>query len=479
MRILALDQGTTSTRAISVDQSGRTQTHCAIEHRQFYPQPGWVEHDPLELLGNIETCLSRAQGDFAAVGIANQGESCLAWNRQTGEPVSPVIVWQDERTAPENDRLRSEGAEDLTLARAGLPLDAYFSASKLGWIVRNIPQAGRLAAAGQLCLGTTDAFFRHRLTGRFETDVATASRTSLMDLAGCCWDDALCDLFGVPMDCLPDITATSGSLGEIAGTSLPLAASIVDQQAALRGHGCQKPGDAKITFGTGAFVLAVAGPDVPGFHTGILPTVAWRQPDAHHPSGGATVYALEGGVHSAAAAINWARRLGLFADWADIDAFDKPPAISRGLAFVPALTGLAAPHWDRQARGTWMGLGIDTDRSDLVQAILEGIAFRSAEVIAAMQTAIPVTSTISVDGGMTRNRWFCQFLADCLGREVRISAETERTAMGTAFLAAEAIGVEIPAPADFTALAPHGQPDQWAALFGEAVAHARAFGQAH
>jgi glycerol kinase len=461
MRVLAVDQGTTSTRAILVDEDGRTEVVAAIPHRQIYPRPGWVEHDPDELLANVAAAVSLA-GNAVAVGLDNQGESCLAWNRRTGRPVGPVIVWQDERTAPETARLRAEGAEALTLERAGLPLDPYFSASKMGWIRREVPEARALSATGDLCLGTTDAFFRHRLTGRFETDVATASRTSLMDLATCDWDADLCALFGVPQEALPAITPTAGPLGEIGERGLPLSASIVDQQAALRGHGCAARGQAKITFGTGAFVLAVAGEDLPAAGSGPLPTVAWTG------AGGRPVYALDGGVYAAAAALNWARGLGLFADWDEIAAFDRPSAISRGLAFVPALAGLACPHWDRAAKGAWMGMTLDTGPRDLVQAVLEGVAFRTAEVVAAMDAVSPVAAPISIDGGMTRNRWFCQFLADALGREVVVSDEPELTALGTAMLAAEGIGQRIHRAPSGTRLAARSMPADWAATFAAA-----------
>ncbi|RYH09642.1 FGGY family carbohydrate kinase [Tropicimonas sp. IMCC6043] len=468
-RILAIDQGTTSTRAVALDDSGQARVLASVEHRQIYPRPGWVEHDPEELLRNVSDCIESAGRDFAAVGIDNQGESCLAWNRRTGEAISPVIVWQDERTAADNERLRSDGAEALTMARAGLHLDAYFSASKLGWILKNVPEAQRLAGAGNLCLGTTDAFFRHRLTGRFETDVATASRTSLMKLATCTWDADLCALFGVPVDCLPDITETHGELGEITGCGHPLTASIVDQQAALRGHGCQHPGDAKITFGTGAFVLALAGPEAPDSGQGPVPTVAWAR------AGAAPVYALEGGVHAAAAALNWARKLGLFDDWTEIAGFDRPTAVSRGIVFVPALAGLACPHWDRRTKGSWMGLGLDADPMDLVQAVLEGIAFRTAEVVTSMESLAPVSQQISIDGGMTRNPWFCQFLADCLGRELRVSHERELTAIGTALLAAETAGCTIEPPSGGDVIEPRAQPAHWAETFRQARALAQTY----
>jgi glycerol kinase len=465
MRVLAIDQGTTSTRAVEVGEDGAVRVLAALTHRQIYPRAGWVEHDPLELLANVEACLGA--GAAEVVGIDNQGESCLAWDAETGAPVSPVIVWQDERTADVTERLRAEGAEALTLARAGLPLDPYFSASKLGWIVAHVPEAAALARRGRLRLGTTDAWFRQRLTGRCETDPTTASRTSLMSLASCTWDTELCALFGVPVEALPAIAPTTGELGEIGRRRLT--ASVVDQQAALRGHGCAAPGEAKITFGTGAFVLAVAGEALPPAGAGPLPTVAWAK------AGERPTYALDGGVYAAGAAVNWARSLGLFREWAEISEF-RDPAIARGLAFVPALAGLACPHWDRRARGAWMGMGLDTGPRDLVQAVLEGVAFRTAEVVAAMEAVLPVGAPVSVDGGMTKNRWFCGFLADALRREIVVSEEPETTALGTAMLAAEGAGLRIAPGRRGARIAPRPQPPEWRARFAEARALVQAYG---
>lgn len=459
MKVLAIDQGTTSTRALELSESGAFRVITAVEHKQIYLRPGWVEHDPEELLANIRTCLDASQ-DADVLGLDNQGESCLAWDAQTGEPVSPVIVWQDTRTTEETEKLRSAGAEALTLERAGLPLDPYFSASKLGWIFRELPDAQWLARAGRLRLGTTDAFFRHRLAGICQTDPTTASRTSLMNLRTCQWDADLCDLFGVPMECLPDIAPTSGDLGEVDGKWLT--ASVVDQQAALRGHGCKAIGDAKITFGTGAFVLAVDGGQVPPQGRGPLPTVAWKL-DGEDPT-----YALEGGVYAAASAVNWCRDLGLFNGFDDIMDFDAPSAVSRGLVFVPSLVGLACPHWDRRAKGAWLGMGLETRAKDLAQAVLEGIAFRTAEVIASFDDVTPLNTPLSVDGGMTRNRWFCQFLADTLGRELVVSEEPDLTALGTADLAATGAGKTIePMLTDRTVL-PRSQPGTWTEQFSRA-----------
>ena len=454
------------------DEKGRVTSLLRREHRQFYPQQGWVEHDPEELIAGISACLDAA-GEVAglgAIGIDNQGESCLAWDAGTGQAIGRVIVWQDDSTRDIKERLRADGAGPLVRERAGLPLDPYFSASKLGWILREIPEAARLAARGKLRLGTTDAFFLDRLTGRFETDVTTASRTSLMNLATCAWDDDLCRLFGVPIEALPRIVPSTGDFGSLdcGGRKIPLAASIVDQQASLYGHGCRNAGDAKITFGTGAFALAVTGSTVPDAD-GPLPTVAWQR------AGEKPTYALDGGVYCASSALNWARDLGLFADFAEIDRFDGPSAIARGLAFVPALAGLACPHWDRGARGAWLGLSLDTTPRDMVQAVLEGVAFRTAEAVRAVESVQPLSVPISIDGGMVANGYFCQFLADVLKREILVSSEPELTAIGVAALAAESVGAPFPLRRGGRLIAPQQIPASHAARFSRARSLVRAF----
>ncbi|WP_428541683.1 FGGY family carbohydrate kinase [Profundibacter sp.] len=431
-RFAAIDQGTTSTRGYVLDESGTGGIVCSRKHRQIYPQTGWVEHDPEELLGNVLKCIEAA-GVVDAIGIANQGESCLAWHAETGEAISPVLVWQDRRTESTIARLKSDGAEELTLAKAGLPLDPYFSASKLAWILQNIPEARILLAQGKLRLGTTDAFFIDRLTGNYTTDITTASRTSLVNLETGQWDSELCDLFGIPLEILPEIKPTMSDFGtvHVRERHIRLTACVVDQQASLFGHGCRNTGDEKITFGTGAFALATTGSAiVRAPEKGLLPTVAWQQ------SGKPAVFALDGGVYSAASALNWARSLGLFNNFAEINAFDAPPAISRNLAFVPALTGLGCPHWDGSAAGMWIGLSLDTTAINMVQSILEGVAFRAAEVIDAMQQLTPVGQTISIDGGLSNNPWFCQFLADVLQKTITVQSGGELTAFGTAMMAA-------------------------------------------
>lgn len=437
MRIAAIDQGTTSTRVLMMDAAGRLSPVLSLPNGQTYPAPGHVEQDAEVLLANITRCLDAAQADV--VGLANQGESCLAWDARDGQPICPVISWQDDRTAALTARLEREGAAPTVMARAGLPLDPYFSASKLGWIIDHVPKAAEIAALGHLRLGTTDAFFRDRLTGRFETDIATASRTSLMNLESGHWDADLCDLFRVPIACLPRIGPTSGDLGTLPGGAR-LAASIVDQQAALYGHGCHLPGDAKVTFGTGAFVQCLTGALVQPARPGPLPTIAWQH------TGEPVAHALDGGVYSAASAVNWAAELSLFAGLESISNFAKPPAIDRGIAFVPALAGLGCPHWDRAARGAWLGLSLADEKTDLVQALLEGIALRTAEVLQAMDALYSFRGPVSIDGGLSRNPYFVEFLAQVAGHDLFLPDETEQTAVGLARMAAKAAGLDVPDP---------------------------------
>lgn len=468
MRIAALDQGTTSTRVLVVSQNGSADIQLSLRHQQHHPHPGWVEHDPLELLNNLQRCLE-ATGRVDAIGLANQGESCLAWDAKTGEPLSPVIVWQDNRTSAEIAQLRGDGGEALTLERAGLPLDPYFSASKLAWIIRNLPAAQSALRAGRLRLGTTDAYFLDRLTGVFATDVTTASRTSLMNLATGQWDSQLCELFGVPMETLPQIRDTVGHFGEIGAT--PITASIVDQQASLYGHGCRNEGDAKITFGTGAFALTLTGEQIiRAPDKGLLATIAWQ-------IDGKPTYAMDGGVYDASSAVEWAGRLGLFSDFSELAAFDEPPAIGRQLAFVPALSGLACPHWDRSAAALWVGMNGSTTRQDMCQAVLEGVALRSVEVITAMDEFLSVTDHLSIDGGLARSPYFAQFLADVLQRCIVTQRFDELTAFGCAALAAKGIGVALKPPRNtsttFHPKVSAEQARQWRASFSDAVTRCR------
>ena len=427
MKVLAIDQGTTGTKAFTLDDQGHFNKIASFEHKQIYPQTGYVEHDAEELLEHIVQAIKKA-GKVDAIGIANQGETIVAWDKETGKPVYNAIVWQDDRTKNITEDLKSKGVEALTQSKAGLPLDSYFSASKFRWILDHIPEARILLSAGRLRLGTTDSYFLDRLTGEFATDVTTASRTSLMSLDTLQWDDELCDLFGVPKQCLPELRATTGPFGMISKT--PVTASLVDQQAALFGHGCMNVGDAKITFGTGAFALALAGHTrPPKSDSGLLPTIAWglgNQPP---------LFAVDGGVYNAASAVNWAKGLGLFNDYSEINSFKSESALSRGLVFVPALSGLACPHWDRAASGLWLGMGLDTTKQDMMQAVLEGIALRAQEVVRAMDRLGEKGKFISIDGGLSDNPYFGQFLANVLNRKVIVAGSADLTALGTARMA--------------------------------------------
>ncbi|MFC7704657.1 FGGY family carbohydrate kinase [Plastorhodobacter daqingensis] len=467
MRIVALDQGTTSTKALVWDNEG-PRLAFMHRHRQFHPAPGRVEHDPAELLAGLRAAITTTRPE--ALAIANQGESCLAWDRITGAALSPVIVWQDNRTEAECRALEREGAGPIVAARSGLPLDPYFSASKLGWLMRNLPEVQAAYRAGRLCLGTTDAFFLQALTGRAATDPSTASRTALMNLASCQWDPELCALFGVPSECLPEIRPTAGDFGSIDGVAV--VASVTDQQAALYGHGCREKGATKMTFGTGAFALALTGTS-PQRGEGLLPTVAWQ-------IGNAPVqYAVDGGVYDVGAAVEWAQRAGLIDGPEALDCFDRPPAIDRGLVFVPAFSGLACPWWDRSAAPVLIGLGHDSDRRDMAQALVEGMALMSASVIDAIDRIAPLKGNISIDGGVSRSGAFAQMLADCSGRTVTVRSFADLTALGAAQLAAAALGLtrEAPAQQDRRYLPRDVPRADWQARFAQAVARARGWRQ--
>ncbi|ANH06783.1 FGGY family carbohydrate kinase [Shinella sp. HZN7] len=464
MRVAAIDQGTTSTRCLVIEDGGAWTVAGTRRHAQHHPAPGWVEHDPEELLRNIEAVLEGA-GPVDAIAISNQGESCLAWDSETGKPLSPVIVWQDSRTAADLAALPPE-AEARSKAVCGLPLDPYFSASKLAWLVKNAPAVSSALHAGRLRLGTTDAFFLDRLCGTFRTDLATASRTGLIDLATGTWSEEMCTLHGVPRQCLPTIGAVDAGFGAIGGT--PVKVSIVDQQAALFGHDCRKPGDCKITFGTGAFLLAIAGDRRPPA-SDLLPTIAWQR------AGETATFAIEGGVYDAGSALEWARSIGLFSAMEELGSFEGPSALSRGIVFVPALSGLAAPYWDRQAAPLFIGMDHATDRRDMVRAVLEGIAMLTVGLIEAAAKVGELGPSISIDGGVSQSAYFAQFLASASGRSITVAPMHELTALGLAELAGlDVSGARTAArtfkPDGMVAAADH-------ARFAKAIERARAWRQ--
>lgn len=455
LAIGAIDQGTTSTRLLLADADG-PRIVAVRRHKTTYPHPGWVEQDPEELLANIGAVLAEA-GRLDAVGLANQGESCLAWDAETGRALSPVIVWQDSRTDATLAALPQATRARIS-ALSGLPVDPYFSASKLAWIFENVPAAQAALARGTLRLGTTDAFFLDRLADRFVTDRATASRTGLMNLASGQWDDDLCAAFGVPRASLPEIRPNIGDFGRIGG--IPVRASIVDQQGALFGHGCRAPGEAKITCGTGAFVLAHAGntPPDPTRLGGLLPTVAWDLGDG-------PAYAVDGGVYDVGSALDWALTAGIANSIDDFARFDSASALSRGLVFVPAFSGLAAPEWDRKAAPLILGLAAGMTRRDLCQALLEGIALSTEAVLSVMAGALDLSSTLSIDGGVSASPYFASFLAGALNRDLTVRSFAERTAWGVAQLVAHDLGETLTPPA---------QPDRRVTPTNTLTAHDRA-----
>lgn len=460
MRVAAIDQGTTSTRCLVVTDGGAWQMAGTLRHGARHPAAGWVEHDAEELLRNVRT-LVEAAGAVDAIAIANQGESCLAWDAVSGQALSPVIVWQDARTADALTK-REGAAEKRSREICGLPLDPYFSASKLAWLVDHVPAVSNALSAGRLRLGTTDAFFLDRLCGAHRTDLATASRTGLLDLEGGKWSAELCDLHGVPMSCLPEISTVDGGFGMIDG--VPVKVSIVDQQAALYGHGCRRPGDCKITFGTGAFLLALAGQTRPQ-PSDLLPTIAW------HQRGQEPIFAIEGGVYDAGSAIEWARNIGLFSEVEELGNFEGPSALSRGIVFVPALSGLAAPYWDRKAAPLFIGMDHATDRSDMVRAVLEGIAMLTVGLIEAASGVVALGPSISIDGGLSQSRYFAQFLASASNRSISVPAMHELTALGLAELAGVDVGASRQTAAVFS---PNGSvTTQDHDRFGEVVKRAR------
>ncbi|MBK5142636.1 glycerol kinase [Budviciaceae bacterium BWR-B9] len=439
-RYAAIDQGTTGTRIVVFDENGRSHSPMSIPHKQITLNSGWVEHDPEEILANMMKCLSGCEV-VDALGICHQGESIVAWHADSKKPLYNAIIWQDMRTEKRIQHMKDQGLEPLVQQKSGLPLDPYFSASKMNWIIENIVGVKQLADKGKLRIGTMDAFFLDRLCGIYCTDYNAASRTSLFNIHTLTWDPELCEIFGVPMHCLPEIRDTVGDFGSINldGHITPVTAVIVDQFAGTYGHGCRNQGDAKVTFGTGAFLQSLTGTAIAETKgSGLLPTLCWKFPDQK------PIFGLDGGVYNAASAINWVKKIGLLDDFDELSDFSNDSAISRGLAFVPALSGLACPYWDRSAAGLWAGLSLDIERKDLLQSVLEGIAVRSAEVILAMDKLSPLGDAISVDGGLSSNQYFKQFLANLIQKNIVAPANREVTALGAAMLARKGLGIERP-----------------------------------
>ena len=448
--VLALDQGTTGSTALVVDARGEVRGRGYAEVEQHYPQPGWVEHDAEQIWRSVEASARAAlaeagvaPGEIAAVGITNQRETTVVWDRRTGTPIQRAIVWQCRRTAALCERLRAEGLEPFVRERTGLVLDAYFSGTKIRWLLDEVAGARARAERGELAFGTVDSWLVWKLTGgrRHVTDATNASRTLCLDLRSGDWDDEMLKALGLPRAILPEVVASSGVVAETADigwlpAGVPIAGIAGDQQAALFGQACFAPGEAKNTYGTGCFLLLNTGTEPVTSAAGLVTTIAWR-------IGGQLTYALEGSVFIAGAAIQWLRDgLQLFASAADSQALAESVPDTGGVYFVPAFVGLGAPHWDMYARGTIVGLTRGTTRAHLTRAALEAIAFQSRDVLEAMAgEAGSRVRQLRVDGGAAANDFLCQFQADIMDVPVARPAVIETTAMGAAYLAGLGVGL--------------------------------------
>ena len=444
--ILALDQGTTSSRALVIDDSGAVAATAQRAFEQIFPQPGWVEHDPIDLwssqIGVAAEALAHAgldAEDIAAVGIVNQRETTLVWDRRTGEPVYNAIVWQDRRTAEFCERLRADGHEAVIQERTGLLADAYFSASKLRWILDEVDGVRARAERGELCFGNVDSWLVWRLTEgeRHITDVTNASRTMLFNIHTMAWDDELLALLRVPRSMLPEVVDSSCVCGvtKTGIPGIPIAGIAGDQQAALFGQMCTAPGMVKCTFGTGSFMLLQTGTVPMPSKNRLLTTVAWRR-------GGQIEYALEGSMLMAGAVVQWLRDgLGIIQRSSDVEGLAASVPDSGGVVMVPAFAGLGAPRWDGNARGALFGMTRGTTKAHIARAALEGIALQVVDVLEAMQadSGLPLKE-LRVDGGASANNMLMQLQADLLGVRVVRPRNTEATAMGAAYLAGLSVG---------------------------------------
>ncbi len=447
--ILAIDQGTTSSRAIVFTQDGKPVGQAQVEFEQFFPQSGWVEHDAEEIWQTVINCCQQAvasaqlsMSDILAIGITNQRETTVVWDRATGQPIYHAIVWQDRRTANVCQQLEQAGHETLVQAKTGLLLDPYFSATKLAWLLDHVPNARVRAEKGELAFGTIDSYLLYRLTGgqQHATDITNASRTLLFNIHTQTWDKELLSLFDIPEQMLPKVLDNNDDFGvtesDILGAQLPIAAMAGDQHAALVGQACFQPGMIKSTYGTGCFMMLNTGERAVTSQHRLLTTVAYR-------INGQIRYALEGSIFAAGSTIKWLRdQLGIIKNSNETEALARQIEDTGGVYFVPAFTGLGAPHWNPDARAAIHGLTRATDRASLVRAGLESVAYQSRDLLAAMQAdGVSVIKELRVDGGMVANDWLLQFLADMLHLPVDRPQVIETTALGVAYLAGLQMGL--------------------------------------
>ena len=444
--LIALDQGTSSSRAIVFDRQGKACATCQKEFTQHFPQPGMVEHDPMEIwateyavMTEAVTSLGLGGADIAAIGITNQRETTIVWDAATGKPVCNAIVWQDRRTSAYCDSLKARGLTDTIREKTGLIIDAYFSGTKIRWILENVPGARQRAERGELRFGTVDSWLVWNLTGGHThvTDVSNASRTMLFNIHTLQWDEELLALMGIPRSMMPEVKSSSEIYGQTAllGENVPVAGIAGDQQAALFGQLCLEEGDVKNTYGTGCFLLMNTGNKAICSENQLLTTIAWKLGDE-------VTYALEGSIFVAGSVVQWLRDgLGIIRSSSEVEALAASVEDNGGVYFVPALTGLGAPYWDQYAKGSITGITRGTTAAHIARAALEGIAFQTMDIVSAMQKDAGVRlASLKVDGGASRNNLLMQFQADLLGASVVRPEVTETTALGAAYLAGLAVG---------------------------------------
>jgi len=450
--IIALDQGTTSSRAVIYDRNGKKLSSAQHQLKQYYPQPGWVEHDPMDILETQLRSLAEAfeksglkPSDIAGIGVTNQRETAVIWEKDGGRPIYNAIVWQCRRTAPECEKMKADGLEGLIKQKTGLVIDAYFSGTKYQWLLDNLPGARARAERGELLCGTVESWLIWNLTGGVHiSDYSNASRTMLMDIKNLCWDEDLCRLLNIPQSCLPRLVPNSAEYGVLASglknlealAGIPICGAAGDQQAALFGQGCYEFGQIKNTYGTGCFTLMNAGRRPVFPKSGLLGTVAWD-------IGQGPVYAVEGSVFNAGSSIQWLRdELGLIKSAPEVDRLAESVDSNGGVYVVSAFTGLGAPHWDMYARGAIFGLTRGSTKAHIARAVLEGIAFQTADLVRAMETETGKRMTgLRVDGGASVSDFMLQFQSDLLQAEIDRPTDVETTALGAAYFAGLAAGV--------------------------------------
>lgn len=443
--ILSLDQGTSSSKAIVFDERGVLHSMFQQEFTQLFPRQAWVEQNAMEIWSSMQKVMNKAaasvqDGEIVAVGIANQRETTIVWDAATGRPVCNAIVWQDRRTAGLCDELKSRGLEEMIRSRTGLMIDAYFSATKIHWILQNVPGARKKAEQGRLRFGTVDSWLIWNLTGGqvHATDVTNASRTMLYNINTLSWDEELLQFFGIPISMMPEVKDCNAHFGDVSlgGRSIPVHGVVGDQQSALFGQMCVDVGSVKNTYGTGCFLLMNCGSKPIISENRLLTTLAWK-------IGERVDYALEGSIFVAGAVVQWLRDgLGIIKDSSEIEALASSVRDNGGVYFVPALTGMGAPYWNQDARGVIVGLTRGTTAAHIARAALEGVAFQTMDIVSAMENDAGILiSELKVDGGASRNNLLMQFQADILGTEVIRPKVTEITALGAAYMAGLGVGV--------------------------------------